>query len=137
MHPLRAFIRGHRSLAIALVALALCVKALVPAGYMVAPGSRVITIQICADTQGTQLARQLAIPTKAGHPLEDRAGHGKSEGACAFSALALASLAGADAALLAAALLFILGFGLRPAVAANIRPARYQRPPLRGPPLPA
>lgn len=137
MHPLRAFIRGYRGLAIALVALALCIKAFVPAGYMVAPGSKVITIQICADTQGTHLARQLAIPTKAGHPLEDRAGHGKSDGTCAFSALAFASLAGVDAVILAAALLFIFCFGLQPVMATNIRPARYQRPPLRGPPLPA
>ncbi len=49
----------------------------------------------------------------------------------------MASLAGADALLLAAALAFILALGFAPATAPRPRRAVWLRPPLRGPPLTA
>jgi hypothetical protein len=52
MELLRAFFRDHRRLAALLVALALCVKALVPAGYMPGAHGKVLTVEICADASG-------------------------------------------------------------------------------------
>ena len=42
-------LREHRRLAAILVALALCMKALVPAGFMIGASARLITVEICAD----------------------------------------------------------------------------------------
>lgn len=137
MRTLRAFLKDHRRLAALFIAAALGLKALVPAGYMIGTGNKVLTVEICADTQGERVTRQIVIPQKGAHPLESQAEHGKTAGTCAFSVLAFASLAGADGALLAAALLFILILGFLPVEPVRLRPVSYQRPPLRGPPLPA
>jgi hypothetical protein len=50
MLQLRALIRQRRMLAIFIVALALCVKALIPTGYMVGTNSTMLlSVQICDD----------------------------------------------------------------------------------------
>lgn len=132
MHALRAFLRTNRRLALALVALALVIKALVPAGYMLSgplgDGARVLTVAICADASGELATKQITVPS------DGKSDHAKAEGTCAWGVLAMAALAGADVLLLALALAFILALGLAP----RRPPARgqltYLRPPLRGPP---
>lgn len=132
MHALRAFLRTNRRLALALVALALVIKALVPAGYMLGgplgDGARVLTVAICADASGGLTTKQITVPS------DGKSGHAKAEGTCAWGLLAMAALSGADVLLLALALAFILALGLAPSRPAP-RPQRaYLRPPLRGPP---
>ena len=136
MHPFRTFLLRHRAMAIAVMALALAMKAIVPAGYMVGTESKVLTIRICDDTQlsaaahNALSARDIAIPMKG----EPAGKHSKADGTCPYGALSFAGLAGADPILLALALLFILATGF--AALALPAPSRiaHLRPPLRGPP---
>ncbi len=133
MTSLRAFFRAHRQLAILLVAVSLALKALVPAGYMIGSQAKILTVEICADASGGTLTRQIVIP-QDGKSAGGHAESGKSDSTCAFSALAMVSLSGADSAVLAIALLFILALGFAPAPTLLISRARQLRPPLRGPP---
>lgn len=136
MHVLRAFLRQHRRTAAVLVALALCLKALLPVGYMIGGEAKVLTIEICGDATGANFAKKISIPMsgKAGQHDNDQA---KVDGQCAFSAFSQASLPGADPALLAAALVFVLSLGFAPLRPAPTRRTLYLRPPLRGPPASA
>ena len=136
MHALRALILKRRQLTLVLVALALCMKALLPTGYMVSDSARVFTITICSDATGQPMATQIAIPAKgrSEHPGAD---HGKGDAQCPFSSLAMAATAGADAPLLALALAFIVALGFLPAPSLPFRRAHYLQPPLRGPPATA
>lgn len=133
MNPLRALLKQHRALAGLLVALALCMKALVPAGFMVAQESRIFSIQLCDDGAGHLVARQLVIPMK-GDAGESKPVEHKTDVTCPFSALSMGSLSAVDPALLALAIAFVLALGF--AAVVPIRPARvfHLRPPLRGPP---
>jgi hypothetical protein len=134
MSSLRALTHRYAQFTLVLVVLALAVKALVPAGYMISPaGERFLKVTICADASGTPKQMRIAIPDK------DETGGDHSEAAdksqpCAFSGLGHAALGGADPLLLAAALAFILLVGLAPLRAPPVRDLAFLRPPLRGPP---
>jgi hypothetical protein len=134
MTSLRALTHRYAQLTLVLVAIALAVKALVPAGYMISPaGGRFLTVTICADASGTPKQMRIAIPDK------NQTGGDHSEAAdksqpCAFSGLGHAALGGADPILLAAALAFILLIGFAPLRAPPARNLAFLRPPLRGPP---
>ena len=133
MQLLRTLLYRNRALASLLLVCALAMKAVVPAGYMALPGAQLLSVSICADASDGAELRQIAIPMK-GEPAPAGGEHGKSAGPCAFSALAMASLGGADAPLLALALAFLL---VAVVIAATPPPASAQahlRPPLRGPP---
>lgn len=132
MDALRLFLRDHSRLAVLLLAMALATKALVPTGYMIGSQSKVLTISICADTEGGSYTTQVVLPHGG-----ERSGdtqHVKDGQACPFSALAMASLAGADLILLGLALAFILALGFAAAPPPRPRRVPYLRPPLRGPP---
>ncbi len=132
MHAIRAFLRANRRLALGLVVLALVIKALVPAGYMlggpIGDGAHVLTIAICGDASGAPMTKQISVPT------DGKVDHAKAEGPCAWGVLAMAALGGADVLLLALALAFILALGLAPSRPAARGQRAYLRPPLRGPP---
>jgi hypothetical protein len=128
---IRHFCRRHRRLAALLVALALCLKLLVPAGYMVGSESRTLTVSICADAEGAHLTRQIVLPVKGEDGKSSE--HGKSA-PCPYAALGMASLPGADTVLLALALAFIVALGFAPVPAVPLRRTAFLRPPLRGPP---
>ena len=134
MHVLRAFLARHRAFAAIIIAAALCMKALVPAGFMIDGGAKVLTIHICADSLGHVVTRQIAIP-QSGHGDDSKKAHADSP--CAFSALGHAVIGGADPIQLALALLFILGLGFAPLTAPRLQPVFHLRPPLRGPPAQA
>lgn len=136
MTELRHFVRAHRGLALLVVAAALCLKALVPTGYMVGTHSTLLTVEICADASGVKAVKQIAVPQRVA-PGEGGAEHAKAEGHCPYSALSFASLTGVDAVLLALALGFILALGFVPERPASVRRTSRLRPPLRGPPLSA
>jgi hypothetical protein len=127
MHRLRAFFLHHRRLAALLVALALVMKALVPAGYMLGTDTRVLTVQICADSVGHMVTKQITVGQKT-------KGGQKADAPCAFAAYGQAMMGGTDPIQLALALLFVLALGFAPIVPVARRAIAYQRPPLRGPP---
>ena len=129
MNLLRAFLLQHRTLAIALVMVTLCMKVLVPTGFMISQDSKVLTIEICADALGDHAAKQIAIPMKGGAAKGE-----KSKGECPFASLSTAPLGGAHPALLALALAFIMALGFAPAVLPVPKRVSHLRPPLRGPP---
>lgn len=134
MSSLRALTQKYAQLTLLLVALALAVKALVPAGYMIAPaGDRFLTVTICTDASGAPQQMQIAISDQ-GQKRSDRSEAGDKSQPCAFSGLGHAALGGADALLLAAALAFILLVGFAPLPASPTRAIPFQRPPLRAPP---
>lgn len=130
MDALRTLIRDYRMAALLLVAMALAVKALVPQGYMIGSGQKLLSVQICLDGLEHKTV-EIAIPMQdggSGKPV-------KSDSApCAFTALSMTALGGADAPLLALALLFILATGYRPITRTLRGKPLYLRPPLRGPP---
>ncbi|MFM2372529.1 MAG: hypothetical protein RIS85_2251 [Pseudomonadota bacterium] len=132
MSVMRAFLMQHRVLALLVVMAALCMKIVVPVGYMPGAGSKILTVQICADALGEHAVRQIVVPMKQSHG-DEGAKAAKAE--CPFASLSLFSLAGADFALLIAALAFILALGFAPVRPPRPRRARYLRPPLRGPPV--
>jgi hypothetical protein len=134
MGTLRALFREQRNLALGLVLLALCMKVLLPGGFMLGAQGKMLTIEICGDASGTHLTKQISVPMD-GKSGESQDAHGKADSACPYSALSMASLAGADALFLAAALAFILALGFLPMPARTVARAPYIRPPLRGPPV--
>lgn len=129
----RTLLHAHAQLAMLLVVLALLVKALLPAGYMLAPSSKSFAVAVCADGSDEMQTRTVTVPVQNG----DHGGkvdHAQSGKGCAYSALSIASTAGADASLLVLALAFILLIGLTPAPRQSLSIPYYLRPPLRGPP---
>ncbi len=132
MGTLRAFLRDHRTFAILLVAMALCVKVLVPQGYMVGGASKTFTVQLCLDGV-THKAVSLTIPMD-GKSHDDGQSQGKDGGHCAFSSLTMGALGGIDTPLLALALAFILALGFAPTTPVMRGRLLFLRPPLRGPP---
>ena len=133
MQPLRALIRDHRHLALALLALAFCIRAAIPSGVMVSASSdTVFSVTICSDASNSLRLVHLVIPGKEG-------GGSHHEGAkkgdhCTCSGLAKVALGGADTALLSLALAIILVLGLAPLERVPFRQFSHIRPPLRGPP---
>lgn len=133
MGSIRTFFGNHRQLAAVLVALALAMKALLPTGYMIGSQPQGITIAVCTDAAGKHETKQIVIP-QAGKPAGTTPDHGKGDGTCPYSALAMASISGADTALLAIALALILALGFAPAPELRLPRVSYFLPPLRGPP---
>ena len=133
MQILRAFVDRYRLLAVVLVALALAIKAIVPAGYMLHQRGTVITVEICADASGAALKQQIVIPPAGGEGSASET-PAKAFATCPYAALSFAALAGADVVLLAAALAFILALGFAAASLPAPRRIAFLRPPLRGPP---
>lgn len=131
MNPLPALIREHRRLAIALILLAFCIKALVPAGFMVSSTpDRILTVTLCSDGTGGFKTMQLLIHGKdTGQTEQVKAGDD-----CAFSGLAKVAIGGADAFLLALAFAFLLVLGLAPVRRVHLPRIAHFQPPQCGPP---
>ena len=112
MSRMRAFFMRHQVLAFAVVMAALCMKVLVPSGFMIAQNSKVLTVQLCTDGLGHAVTAKIAIPMN-GEPSDSSGKQGKAD--CPFASLSMASMTGTDTALLALALAFILALGFAPA----------------------
>lgn len=127
----RTWLRRHRALAALILGVVLSMKLLVPSGFMLSSDFKVLTVVICTGVPGEHQTAQLVIPQdkqKAGHDA------GKND-PCPYSALSMVSTAGADTALLVAALAFVLALGFAPVFAPLRERTAYLRPPLRGPPV--
>lgn len=133
MTTLRAFFLRHRATALAVIALALMMKALVPAGFMLDSGSRVLSVRLCEDSIG-RVDHQVALTIKTTVPTGK---HVAAHDVCPFSSLAHASLGGADPVQLALALVFILALGLAPRTPLRLPRVLRLQPPAQAPPLPA
>lgn len=120
-------------MALMLVIVALCMKALVPTGYMLAQGAKTVSIEFCSDGLTETAAKQIAIPMKDDAD-RSSADHDAAKGDCAFASLSMASLGGAQPDLLADALAFIQATGFAPQAAPALQSSFDLRPPLRGPP---
>lgn len=135
----RAFLLRHAGLALALVAIALVTKAVIPSGFMLTPRDGSLAVVICSG-QGPEMAgMSMAKPgatAKSGDAQPHHPADGKTlDHPCAFSSLSMASATGADIALLALALGYVLALGVRPTVFRRWRSPPRLRPPLRAPPL--
>ncbi|WP_298891248.1 hypothetical protein [uncultured Sphingomonas sp.] len=130
MAALRRLLRTCPALAALIVAAALAVRVLVPAGYMPTLDNGRIVIGICNGYGPMTMA--IAVSGLDHHG--DADGH-QAQSPCAFADLALPLIGGADPIQLAEALLFILAVALLLAEALPPRAAARLRPPLRGPPL--
>lgn len=126
----RGMILSHRGWAAALIALALAVRVIVPAGFMPAEQAGRIVVMVCTGMGPQQVA--IDVP---GLP-------GKQDGAsrvagqpCAFAGLGLDLMPGADPVLLIAALAFILALGFVAVAAVRVARVRQLWPPMRGPPV--
>jgi len=136
MLSLRSLIRNHRHSVLALLVLALCIKALVPNGFMVsASNESFLTVTICSESSGDLKQVQLVIP-RAEQGSKDSDHRPKGEH-CAFAGLSHFALGGVDMFLLALALAFLIIRGLAPTQHQPYRFISNLRPPLRGPPAAA
>lgn len=131
MYELRALLLRHRALALLVVMAALCMKIVIPTGYMIGQNSKVLTVQICDEFAGNNAVKQIVIPMKDGG---NESSQKQGKGECPFASLSMASITGADPALLALALTFILALGFAPTPVPLPKRVSYLRPPLRGPP---
>lgn len=128
------------------IALALLMKLLVPAGFMPVVSGGGITIEICAGTvpartsiePGMAAKMAAAMPGMTHHQdqsdHQDGSEHQGREMPCAFAGLTAPALAATDLPLLAAAIAFVVATGYRTTVPSVVRAAAFLRPPLRGPP---
>lgn len=144
MTSLRRLLLTRPALALWLVVVALAVKALVPAGFMVGTVEGRTVLQMCSGF-GPVTVMPAAHHAMAGHATgqHDPAGHGGHDrgdhvGAdmpCPYAALTLGTLAAAAPLLLALALAFVLALGVAARALPPARILSYLRPPLRGPPV--
>ncbi|MGY2735982.1 hypothetical protein [Sphingomonas sp. UYP23] len=135
MAALRTLFRTHRRLYALLFALVLFAKIVIPTGFMPVAAGNGLVLELCSGME--PMASPMAMPGMVG---PDRAAQhhdqkgGKGESSCSFAGLTAPHLAGADAALLAIAVLFVLALG-RVALCRGVLLYRHAlRPPLRGPP---
>jgi hypothetical protein len=132
VHLLRRLVLSRHRLAIAILALALLMKLVVPAGFMPILSNGQIVVSLCSGTGPTKMV--MIVPV-LGHKPDGGGEHsGKAEQPCAFAGLSMSLLAAADPILLAAAILFVLALGMRPLLLLTATAPPYLRPPLRGPP---
>jgi len=139
MGAVRHFIFGHRMLATLVVAAALAMKLLVPAGFMPELSGGRITLQICSGLASAPMAMAMpAMSAMSSHVGDDRRQNNhpqnRADAPCAFAGLALAALAAVDPIQLRLAIAFLAAIGMRPAPARRVPGGGYLRPPLRGPP---
>jgi len=119
----RLLLRHHPRFAAAIVAAALLLRLLVPAGFMPSFNGGQFRVSICTGMGPAQM--RIALPGKHSDV---------AASPCAFADLSLPLLGAADPVQLAAALAFIIATALALVVAMPTRRVAHLRPPLRGPP---
>ena len=136
MRVIRILLRDHRGCSALLLALALCLKLLVPAGYMPVPGGAFASVEICGEGVAGHGGRAIAIPLRdaLSGALGDHGQPHQTDQTCPSAALGHVALGGADAPLLAIALALAMLLALLPPGPVLLRRASHLRPPLRGPP---
>ena len=138
MHPhvtsLRRLLFGHVPAACLLLMLTLCMKLVVPVGFMPQLTDGRVELVMCDGM--APVTPVVAMHGMHGHH-HGHDGPTKPDAPCPFAGLAAPALGGADPIQLAIALADILVAGLVAATAIRLRAAGHVRPPLRGPPVTA
>lgn len=127
----RRFILSHRLAFGALLALALAMKLVMPAGFMPVAGAGKLMVLVCTQFGPQRVA--IDVPGAPAKP-DDAA---KADQPCVFAGLTQALLPGADPLQIAAALAFILTLGFAAVILPAPLRAQHAWPPMRGPPLAA
>lgn len=128
MNQVRTFLLRYRTMAFVIILAALFFKALIPAGTMLMPVNKVLTVALCDGTAGNHAERDIIVPMKS-KPVS-----GESQQGCAFSALGMAMTGPIDPVQLQAALAFVLALAFAPWPARPVQSVARLRPPLRAPP---
>jgi len=129
MQGLRGILLRNRGLAMALVALALAVRALIPAGFMpTSTATSSFTVMVCADATGLHTPMTIKVARDTAPP------QAKANEHCAFAGLGMAALSGADPVLLAVAIAFLIALGFGPVALPVLRRSLRVLPPPCGPP---
>ena len=143
MRALRYQIAKNPALAAMILAAAMLLRVIVPAGFMPEMSSGRIAIVICSG-YGTSSTMMMAMPgmdagqsTADQHQGDHRSNdhHGGAEMPCGFSALSLPGLSGADPILLVLAIAAIMALAIGASPRLAIAPIARSRPPLRAPPI--
>jgi hypothetical protein len=137
MRGFRTFLLRNRALAALLLAATLCVRLLVPQGFMLGETSiRTLTVQLCFDGVDHRTT-QIAIPFDNDGSGRDGQGapHTAPDPHCPFAALDLGGLGAVDLPLVAAVIAFIIALGFAPVHLPSRRRRAFLEPPTRGPPL--
>lgn len=129
VNGLRGILRSRPWIAAFVLAAALLLRVLVPAGFMPTAVDGRLVLTICSGVQ--QATPMAAMPGMAHHEADDE----RAESPCAFADLALPALGAADPAVLVAALPFVTARAIRLAPPLPPRMAARLRPPSHGPPL--
>lgn len=136
MTALRRLFHVHPGIAGAILALALAMKVLVPAGFMPTVADGRIVVSICSGTGPVTMV--VAMPGMAHDAPADAPKHDEGASApCAYAGLMAPTLATIDPLLLAIALLAALALAMHRNASPLIATRPRLRPPLRGPPRPA
>ncbi|WP_287980511.1 MULTISPECIES: hypothetical protein [Sphingomonas] len=137
MDALRRLILRRRTVAGIMLAAALAMRLLVPAGFMPDSAAGNLRLILCPAASPID-ALTAAGPAKHVMTRQDHREHGHQsapqDAPCAFGGLALASLLPVDPVLLAAAILFAMVLAAFGRIAPTPPIALFLRPPLRGPP---
>lgn len=136
MRALRHLLYRRHLLAIAVLAVALLARCVVPTGYMAAAREGRLTVMLCPDQGPVPMAAmaERGAAMHAHHETRgDQSGHDGS-GSCAFAGLGLAALGAVDPLLLAAAVLVVFRALVRRPRRAVVAAPRFLWPPRTGPP---
>lgn len=129
MGTFRTFISYRRAAIALLLACALALKILVPAGYMPAPGQ--LSIQLCTG-EGVRTV----LIDRDGQRIPDGQPHQATAAMpCAYAGVVAPILSATPPSLLVIAILFVLAIGIRPASTPTRPRPVPPRPPGRGPPI--
>ncbi len=134
MFALRRLLLEHRLLCGWLIAAALLMKAVLPAGFMPVQAGGTLVLGFCSGYGPKTIAVTIPEREDRTSPDEHRSA---SEMPCAFAGLAMPGLAAVDPVLLVLAIAFVLERAIRTAAAIPTIARVHLRPPLRGPPLTA
>jgi Na+/H+-translocating membrane pyrophosphatase len=138
----RHLLHRRRTLALALVLVALLARMLIPTGYMPVVQDGRFVMALCPG-QGAMPMAHAAMAgmdharAQAHRPADHHGSEAMKDGVCAFAGAALAATATVDQTLLALAILFIVATMFRRPQPPLAAPLRYDWPPRTGPPLPA
>ncbi|MGU3315586.1 DUF2946 family protein [Sphingomonas sp. M6A6_1c] len=135
MTSLRRLLLDHRTLALWLAALALAVRLLVPAGFMVGSVDGRPVLQLCSG-YGPVAPMAMAMAHGGHHGSGDHreSDHPATDMPCPYAGLAQAATAPVDPVLLVLAIAFAMALGVRATRWPALRDRAHLRPPMRGPP---
>lgn len=130
---LRRLLLDHRTLALWLAALALAVRLLVPAGFMVGSVDGRPVLQLCSG-YGPVAPMAMAHGGHHGSGDHRESDHPATDMPCPYAGLAQAATTPVDPVLLVLAIAFAMALGVRATRWPALRDRAHLRPPMRGPP---